>query len=179
MAFRFYNPNPNKLIVGDCVIRAMSLLFDDDWDTTYARVSLQGYKMKDISTLYDKVGKEIQSLNKKDSLSRDEIKAALDAICLMHKIRHFEDDGVKYGWDEDGYSQRGWTINEIPRYPYSYAGPSRGSSMSRGGSMMRGNSYEMDRYSRHDGVEEMIGRLEGLNDRERNSVLDYIDHLRG
>ena len=48
MVFRFYNPNPNKLIVGDCVIRAVSKLLDEDWDRTYARISLQGYKMKDM-----------------------------------------------------------------------------------------------------------------------------------
>ena len=48
MAFRFYNPNPNKLIVGDCVIRAVSRLLEEDWDATYARISLQGFVMKDM-----------------------------------------------------------------------------------------------------------------------------------
>ena len=136
---------------------------------------------KDISDLYDKVGREIQTLNKKDTLSRDEIKAALDAICLMHKIRHFEDDGEKYGWNEDGYSQRGWTINEIPnRHPYAYADSrSMMPGRSNGYPMMDGNSYNMDRYSRHDGVDELANRLEGLNDRDRKSVLDYISHMRG
>ena len=137
---------------------------------------------QDINILYDKVGKEIQGLNKKDSLSRDEIKAGLDAICLMHKIRHFEDDGVKYGWNEDGdgYSQRGWTIREMPQYPYSYADSHNGMGgrNSNGYPMYGGNSYDMDRYSRHDGMDGMIGRLEGLNDRDRGAVLDYIDRLR-
>lgn len=48
MPFIYYNPNPNKAVVGDCVIRAISKLFDEDWDTTYARISLQGFKMKDM-----------------------------------------------------------------------------------------------------------------------------------
>lgn len=48
MAFRFYNPNPKRLVVGDCVIRAMSKLFDAEWDDMYAQVSLQGFKMKDM-----------------------------------------------------------------------------------------------------------------------------------
>ena len=130
---------------------------------------------KDINELYDKVGKEIQMLNKKDSLSREEIKASLDAICLMHKIRHFEDDGVKYGWNEDGYSQRGWTINEIPRYPYSYADSRMGMDGRSNGYPMYGNSYN-DRYSRHDGVD---GMMDGLNDRDRAAVADYIKRLRG
>lgn len=135
---------------------------------------------KDINTLYDKVGKEIQGLNKKDSLSREEIKAGLDAICLMHKIRHFEDDGVKYGWNEDGdqYSQRGWTVNEIPRYPYSYADSRRSMGGRSYGYPMYGNSYN-DSYARHDGVDGMVNRLNGLNDRDRSAVMDYIDRLGG
>ena len=48
MAFRYYNPNPLGKSVGDCVIRAISKLFETDWDTTYAAISLQGYKMKDM-----------------------------------------------------------------------------------------------------------------------------------
>ena len=133
---------------------------------------------KDIDTLYDKVGKEIQTLNKKDSLSREEIKASLDAICLMHKIRHFEDDGIKYGWNEDGgYSQKGWALTELPpRYPYAYADSRNGMNGGRSnGYPMYGNSYH-DRYSRTDGME---GMLEGLNDRDRMAVADYIRNMRG
>lgn len=48
MAFKFYNPNPNRHAVGDCVIRAISKLLDMDWNATYAAISLQGYKMKDM-----------------------------------------------------------------------------------------------------------------------------------
>ena len=48
MAFRFCNPNPNKEVVGDCVIRAISILLDRDWDDVYAKISLQGFKMKDM-----------------------------------------------------------------------------------------------------------------------------------
>lgn len=134
---------------------------------------------QDINTLYDKVGMELRSLNKKDTLSRDEIKAALDAICLMHKIRHFEDDGVKYGWNEDGYSQRGWTINEIPRYPYSYADSRMGNNGRSNSYQMRGTAYAPDRYSGNDGIDGMINSLSGLNDHDRRAVAEYIDRLRG
>lgn len=48
MSYVFFNPNPHQLIVGDCVIRAISRLLDKDWDTTYAMVSLQGFKSKDM-----------------------------------------------------------------------------------------------------------------------------------
>lgn len=132
---------------------------------------------KDLSEFYDKVGKEIQTLNKKDSLSREEMKAGLDAVCLMHKIRHFEDDGMKYGWNEDGYSQKGWALTEIPnRYPYSYADSRYGNGQSNRYPVY---SYNSDRYSRHEGVDDMVNSLEGLNDRDRMAVLEYINRLRG
>lgn len=134
---------------------------------------------KDLSDFYDKVGKEIQTLNKKDSLSREELKAGLDAVCLMHKIRHFEEDGVKYGWNEDGYSQKGWALTEIPpQYPYAYADGRRMNGGQSNRYPMYGNSYN-DRYSRHDGMDGMIGSLEGLNDRDKMAVVEYINRLRG
>lgn len=48
MAFIKYNPNPNGNLVGDCVIRAISKLTDQDWDSTYIGVCLQGFMMKDM-----------------------------------------------------------------------------------------------------------------------------------
>ena len=35
MAFVYFNPNPNGNSVGDCTIRAISLLMDQDWRKTY------------------------------------------------------------------------------------------------------------------------------------------------
>ncbi len=32
--FVYFNPNPDKRLVGDCVIRAICKLTDQDWDTT-------------------------------------------------------------------------------------------------------------------------------------------------
>lgn len=135
---------------------------------------------QDINTLYDKVGMEIRNLNKKDTLSRDEIKAGLDAICLMHKIKHFENDGEKYGWNEDGYSQRGWTIQEMNnRYPYAYADSRQGMNggRSNGYPMMYGNSYNGNQYSRHDGADDMIRRLNGLPEQDRQAAYEFINRL--
>lgn len=44
----FSNPNPAGQLVGDCVIRAIALATKNDWETVYARVSLQGYLMNDM-----------------------------------------------------------------------------------------------------------------------------------
>lgn len=44
----YCNVNPRANLVGDCVIRAISLATDQDWDTTYMGVVTKGYEMKDM-----------------------------------------------------------------------------------------------------------------------------------
>lgn len=46
--YRFYNPNPDGLFVGDCVIRAISRLMDRDWDSVYISVCMKGLSMHDM-----------------------------------------------------------------------------------------------------------------------------------
>lgn len=46
--FIFYNPNPEHQLVGDCVIRAVSKLTNQDWETTYLKICLQGALMHDM-----------------------------------------------------------------------------------------------------------------------------------
>lgn len=43
-----YNPNPKGSIVGDCTVRAISKALDQDWETTYAGLSLFGYSLSDM-----------------------------------------------------------------------------------------------------------------------------------
>lgn len=45
MGWQYFNPNPQHNDTGDCVIRALSLAFDTDWETTYLNVIIQGYDM--------------------------------------------------------------------------------------------------------------------------------------
>jgi len=33
--FVYFNPNPDKRLVGDCVVRAICKLTDQDWDTIF------------------------------------------------------------------------------------------------------------------------------------------------
>lgn len=44
----FYNPNPSGNLVGDCVIRAISAVMNQDWETTYLDLLSQGYILKDM-----------------------------------------------------------------------------------------------------------------------------------
>lgn len=48
MPFLFCNPNPQKNLVGDCVIRAVSIVTEKSWEDTYLALSMQGYKMCDM-----------------------------------------------------------------------------------------------------------------------------------
>lgn len=46
--FIFSNPNPAKLIVGDCVIRGISIVKDQSWLKTYDDVTSKGRRMFDM-----------------------------------------------------------------------------------------------------------------------------------
>ena len=48
MAYIYYNPNPLKLSVGDCTIRAISCALNQSWVETYMGLVNQGYQMYDM-----------------------------------------------------------------------------------------------------------------------------------
>ena len=44
--YKFFNPNPFGLLTaGDCVVRALAILLDQDWDQTYTELALNAYSM--------------------------------------------------------------------------------------------------------------------------------------
>ena len=48
MGFIFANPNPQKNLTGDCVIRAISIASGRSWDDVFIDLMVQSYMMKDI-----------------------------------------------------------------------------------------------------------------------------------
>ena len=46
--YSYYNANPYKIRVGDCVIRAISKALNQSWEDTYIDLTIQGYLMKDL-----------------------------------------------------------------------------------------------------------------------------------
>ena len=48
MSYVYYNPNPYGKSVGDCVVRALTMLFDDDWHDIYADLTMQGSFVGDM-----------------------------------------------------------------------------------------------------------------------------------
>ena len=48
MSYIYYNPNPLKLSVGDCTIRAISCALNMSWKRTYLSLAIQGFQMYDM-----------------------------------------------------------------------------------------------------------------------------------
>ena len=46
--YSYYNANPYKIRVGDCVIRAISKALNQPWEDTYIELTIQGYIMGDL-----------------------------------------------------------------------------------------------------------------------------------
>ena len=46
--YSYYNANPYKIRVGDCVIRAISKALSQPWEDTYIDLTIQGYLMGDL-----------------------------------------------------------------------------------------------------------------------------------
>lgn len=44
----YYNPNPEKNHVGDCVVRALTVAFDESWDNAFIRLMAKAYEQKDM-----------------------------------------------------------------------------------------------------------------------------------
>lgn len=52
MSYIYYNPNPLKLSVGDCTIRAISCALNMSWKRTYLSLAIQGFQMYDMRNSY-------------------------------------------------------------------------------------------------------------------------------
>lgn len=48
MSYVYFNSNPSRNLVGDCVIRAISKVMDKPWDDTYLGIVMQGFIDKDM-----------------------------------------------------------------------------------------------------------------------------------
>lgn len=48
MSYVYYNPNPLKLSVGDCTIRAISCALNTSWKRIYTSLCIQGFLMYDM-----------------------------------------------------------------------------------------------------------------------------------
>ena len=44
----FSNPNPDGTYVGDCVVRAIAIAQNTDWESVYIRICTQGLIMEEL-----------------------------------------------------------------------------------------------------------------------------------
>lgn len=48
MSYIYYNPNPKGKDTGDCVVRALTLLFDKNWYDIYTELCSLGFEMCEL-----------------------------------------------------------------------------------------------------------------------------------
>lgn len=48
MSYIYYNINPDDKLVGDCTVRAISLLTDQKWEETYVALAAYGFEEHDM-----------------------------------------------------------------------------------------------------------------------------------
>lgn len=63
-----YNPNPKGNYVGDCVIRAISKVTNQDWEDTYINVCMQGFMLRDMPSANHVWGAYLRSQGFKEHL---------------------------------------------------------------------------------------------------------------
>lgn len=60
--FVLSNPNPKKVRVGDCVIRAISIATGKEWESVYAALAFYGYELYDMPSSNGVWGKYLSDL---------------------------------------------------------------------------------------------------------------------
>lgn len=81
----YYNPNPTGAKVGDCVIRAISAVTKQDWDTTYTGLTFQGFALKDMPSSNYVWGEYLRS--------KGFVREAIPNTCpVCYTVEQFADD---------------------------------------------------------------------------------------
>ena len=91
MAYKYFNPNPSNLSVGDCVIRAISKVTSKDWKTTYLELVVQGYVMSDLPSANRVWGEYLKSLGFEQKLLSNTCPSCytIKDFCQDHPIGYF------------------------------------------------------------------------------------------
>lgn len=71
MGFITINPNPKRKSVGDCVIRAICVATDKEWDEVFLELMLKGFDMKDIPTANNVWGSYLHDIGFKKEIIED------------------------------------------------------------------------------------------------------------
>lgn len=86
MAFVLFNPNPEKTRVGDCVVRAICKATNENWETVYLGLALEGLKEHDMPSANIIWGRYLNKKGfKKKVITRDCLNCyTVQDFCLEH-----------------------------------------------------------------------------------------------
>ena len=120
--YSYYNANPYKIRVGDCVIRAISKALNQPWEDTYIDLTIQGYLMGDLLSSNAVWGAYLKSKGfTRDIVSNDCPECyAIEDFCNEHpKGTYIIGTGTHAVCVEDGCVFDTWNSSgEVPIYYY-------------------------------------------------------------
>lgn len=83
--FQSYNANPVNNTVGDCTVRAISKVLDQEWEKTYIDLCLQGYIMCDMPSANRVWGAYLKSKGyKRQLIDDDRENYNVEMFCAEH-----------------------------------------------------------------------------------------------
>ena len=120
--YNYYNANPYKIRVGDCVIRAISKALNQPWEDTYIDLTIQGYLMGDLLSSNAVWGAYLKSKGfTRDIISNDCPECyTIEDFCNEHpKGTYIIGTGTHAVCVEDGCVFDTWNSSgEVPIYFY-------------------------------------------------------------
>lgn len=120
--YSYYNANPYKIRVGDCVIRAISKALNQPWENTYIDLTIQGYLMGDLLSSNAVWGAYLKSKGfTRDIVSNDCPECyTIEDFCNEHpKGTYIIGTGTHAVCIEDGCVFDTWNSSgEVPIYFY-------------------------------------------------------------
>lgn len=121
--FVYYNPNPLGKSVGDCVIRAIAKATGQTWDDAYIKISLQGFKDKNMPSANTVWGNYLKSLGFKRYTIPDSCPDCYTVadFCTEHTIgTYILATGTHVIAVMDGNYYDAWDSgNEVPAYYFT------------------------------------------------------------
>lgn len=82
-----YNPNPKAARVGDCVIRAVSKVLNQEWERTYIMLAIYGFMLADLPSANHVWGRYLKDNGFRRSLIPDKCPACYTVkdFCEEHQ----------------------------------------------------------------------------------------------
>lgn len=87
--YKHLNPNPSKLRIDDCVVRAISISTGHSWDYTFLSLSIHAFDMKGMSSTNFVWDDYLQSIGYKRRDFTNKKKVDVRTFCELHPIGNY------------------------------------------------------------------------------------------